>query len=348
MDFLERIYLMNSVRHWLLALGTALIIFILFKVIQGILFHWLASLFPKSRASELSARLTRKTKPVILIIWSLYIGTLFLTLSPRVTTWARTLTLITFFVQVGIWSDALISFWLSRYQEEHVEEKADQVTTYTALGFIIRLALFSLLILLALDNIPGVEATTLITSLGIGGIAVALAVQSILTDLFASLSISLDKPFVIGDLISVGEFRGKVENIGLKTTRISSLSGEQIVISNSDLLSSRIRNYRHMTQRRVTLTVGVAAETPYEKMLRIPNILEEIISAQEDVRFDRAHFSNYGDFSLDFDVLYHVLNANFSKYMETKQNINLEILRRFKEEGITMPYPTQHIYLTKE
>ncbi|MFO7917684.1 MAG: mechanosensitive ion channel family protein [Anaerolineae bacterium] len=348
MNLLGRIYLMNPVQRWLMALGAALMSFILFNVIQGTFFHWLANLFPKSRVGDLSGRLARKTKTIILIIWSLYIGTLFLTLSSRVTTWTRTLALIAFFIQVGIWSDAFISSWLTHYQEEHAEEEAEQVTTYTALGFVVRFALFSLLTLLALDNIPGVEATALITSLGIGGVAIALAVQNILGDLFASLSISLDKPFMIGDLIGIGDFRGRVENIGLKTTRISSLSGEQIVISNSDLLNSRIRNYRHMTQRRVSLTIGVACETPYEKMKKIPNILEEIISTQEDVRFDRAYFSSYGDFSFDFDILYHVLTSDFSKHMEIKQNINLEILRRLEEEGITMPYPTQHIFLTEK
>ncbi len=346
MAFLERTYLMNSVRSWLLALSAGLISFILFKIIQGILVQRLARLFPKSKASDLTSTLSTKTKTVIFIIWSLYVSTLFLTLSPHVSTWARTTAFIAFFLQVAIWGDALISFWLAHYQEEHTEEEAEQVTTYTALGFVIRLVLFSLLILMALDNIPGVEATALITSLGIGGIAIALAVQNMLGDLFASLSISLDKPFIIGDLISIGDFRGRVKHIGLKTTRLSSLAGEQIVISNSDLLNSRIRNYRHMTERRVSLTIGVACETPYEKVQKIPCMLEEIIGAQQDVRFDRAYFSSYGEFSFDFDVLYHVLTSDFSTHMEVKQSINLAILKRFEEEGIIMPYPTQHVYLT--
>ena len=348
MAFLQRTYLMNSLQSWLFALGAALVSFILFKIIKGILFRRLINLFPESTTIDLSHQLSTKTKTFILIVWSLYIGTLFLKLSPRVTNWARTLALIAFFAQVGIWSNALISSWLARYQKEHAEEEAEQVTTYTALGFILRFVLFSLLILLALDNIPGIEATALITSLGIGGVAVALAVQNILGDLFASLSISLDKPFVIGDLIGIGDFRGRVENIGLKTTRISSLSGEQIIVSNSDLLNSRIRNYKHMTERRVSFTIGIACETPYEKVKEIPGILEEIISAQDNVRFDRAYFSSYGNFTFDFDVLYHVLDADFSTHMKAKQNINLEILKRFEEEGITMPYPTQHVYLTEE
>lgn len=348
MALLGQTFLMNSLRSWLFALGASLMIFILLKIIQGTLFHRIASLFAKNRISDLTSRLCRKTKTIVLIIWSMYFGTQFLTLSPFVGKWVRAIAFMAFFLQVAIWGDAFVSFWLTRYQEEHGEEEAEQVTTYTALGFIIRFALFSLLILVALDNVPGVEATALITSLGIGGIAVALAVQNILGDLFASLSISLGKPFAIGDTIGAGDFRGKVEKIGLKTTRISSLSGEEIVISNSDLLNSRIRNYRHMTQRRVAFTIGVACETPYEKMKKIPDILEEIISAQDDVRFDRAYFSSYGKFSFDFDILYHVLNSDLSTHMKAKQDINLAILRRFEEEGIAMPYPTQRIYLTDE
>lgn len=348
MAFLDRTYLMNSVQSWLLALGATAVSFVVLKIIKGILLLHLRNLFPESRAVDLTRRLSRNTKTFALSLWSLYVGTLFLTLSPRVTNWTRTIALMALFAQIAIWGDGVISFWLAKYQEEYGEDRAGEVTTYTALGFIVRFALFSLLILLALDNVPGVEATALITSLGIGGVAVALAVQNVLGDLFASLSISLDKPFVIGDLIAVGDFRGRVENIGLKTTRISSLSGEQIIVSNSDLLDSRIRNYEHMTERRVSFTIGIACETPFEKVQKIPDMLEEIVTAQEQVRFDRAYFSAYGEFTFDFDVLYHVLNSDFSTHMEAKQSINLAILKRFEAEGIIMPYPTRHLYLTKE
>ena len=184
----------------------------------------------------------------------------------------------------------MISFWLSCYEKEHMAEDASRVTTARALSIIARLILMVIIVLLALDNIPGVEASALLGSLGITGIAVALAVQNVLSDLFASLSIALDRPFVIGDFIIVGDDSGTVEHIGLKSTRIRSLSGEQLVVSHNDLLSSRVRNYGRMTDRRVVFSVGVASETPSEKLGKIPSIIQEIIETQGQTRIERAHF----------------------------------------------------------
>jgi small-conductance mechanosensitive channel len=174
-----------------------------------------------------------------------------------------------------------------------------------------------------------------------------LAVQNVLGDLFASLSIVLDEPFVIGDFITVEEYMGTVEHIGLKTTRVRSLTGEQLVFSNSDLLDSRIRNYGRMADRRVSFTLGVACETPYEKLVEIPAIVQEIVEAQPQTRFGRAHFESYGDFSLDYEIVYYMLTSDYDVFMDTQQAINLQILRRFAEEGIQLPYPTQTVFVAK-
>jgi small-conductance mechanosensitive channel len=170
-------------------------------------------------------------------------------------------------------------------------------------------------------------------------------VQNVLSDLFASLSIVLDKPFVIGDFIIVDDLLGSVEYIGLKTTRIRSLSGEQIVFSNTDLLNARIRNFKRMYQRRAAFTFGVTYQTPYEQLATIPQMVRDIIEDQDAASFDRAHFFRYGASSLEFEVVYHVLDPDYNRYMDIQQAINLELFRRFEAEGISFAYPTQTLYL---
>jgi small-conductance mechanosensitive channel len=215
------------------------------------------------------------------------------------------------------------------------------------LSFVGKVILWAVAVLLALDNLPGIQVDTLIASLGVGGVAVALAVQNVLGDLFASLSIVLDEPFVIGDSISVGEYVGTVEHIGLKSTRVRSLTGEQLVFSNADLLDSRIRNYGRMDERRASFSLGVANETPYAKLVEIPAIVQEIVEAQPYARFGRAHLKEFGDFALNHEIVYYLLTSDYTVFMDTQQAINLEILRRFAEEEIELPYPTQTVQLAR-
>ncbi len=196
-----------------------------------------------------------------------------------------------------------------------------------------------IVVLLALDNL-GVKITPMLTGLGIGGIAVALAVQNILSDLFGSLTIILDKPFVIGDAITVGDKSGTVERIGIKTTRVRAQSGEQLVFANSDLLTSRVQNFKRMQERRIAFTIGVAYETPPEKVKAIPAIIRAAIERNEKVRMDRCHFKSLGSYSLDFESVYFVLSPDYQLYMNIQQAINLELLERFAAEGISFAYPT--------
>ena len=189
------------------------------------------------------------------------------------------------------------------------------------------------------------DFTGILAGLGIGGLALALAVQNILGDLFASLSIVLDKPFVVGDFLAVGEHLGSVEKIGLKTTRLRSLSGEQLVFSNTDLLNSRVRNFGRMFERRVVFTLGVTYQTPRDKLKLIPRIIREAVEAQQNTRFDRSHFSQYGDFSLNFESVYYVLSRDYNQYMDIQQSIYLAIHEGFEAEGIEFAYPTQTLFL---
>jgi len=201
-------------------------------------------------------------------------------------------------------------------------------------------------LLMALENF-GVNITTFITGLGVGGVAVALAVQNILGDLFASLSIVLDKPFVIGDSLAVGEFQGTVEHVGLKTTRLRSLGGEQLIFSNGELTKSRMRNYGRMAERRVVFKIGVTYDTPREKLAQIPAWIKQIITEQPQTRVDRSHFAAYGDFALTFETVYYVLSPDYNTYMDIQQTINLKIHERFEKEGIEFAFPTQTLILER-
>ena len=221
------------------------------------------------------------------------------------------------------------------------------MTTITFLGFVARLLLWIIVLLLILDNL-GVNITGLVAGLGIGGIAVALALQNILGDLFASLSIVLDKPFVIGDFVVVDSLSGTIEHIGLKTTRIRSLSGEQLIFSNNDLLKSRVHNYKRMSERRIVFSFGVVYQTPLEKLKAIKEIVSDIITKEEKARLDRVHFKEYGDSSLNFEVVYFVNDPDYNIYMDVQEAINLEIFRRFQEEGIEFAYPTRTLFIQNE
>jgi len=181
--------------------------------------------------------------------------------------------------------------------------------------------------------------------MGIGGIAVALAVQGLLADLFASFSMYFDRPFDIGDFIIIDSYLGVVKKIGLRTTRIKSLGGEQIIFSNGDIVKSRIRNYARMEERRVVFSFGIEYNIPAEKVEKAAEIAKEIIKETPDTRLDRVHFKDYGNFSLNFEAVYYVLKPDYTLYMDCQHAINLQLYRRFEQEGIPFAFPTQTIHL---
>ncbi len=204
-----------------------------------------------------------------------------------------------------------------------------------------------LAVIILLDNL-GYKVSTLIAGLGIGGVAVAIAAQALLKDFFSYFSIVFDRPFKLGDFIIIGDFMGTVEHIGIKTTRIRSLGGEQVIFSNTDLTDSRVRNYKLMERRRVLFRLGVTYQTPSNKLQEIPKIIENIIKNTKDAAFDRAHFFSYGDFSLIFEIVYFALNPDYNKYMDIQQEINFAIKENFEKRGIEFAYPTQTLYINKE
>ncbi|WP_203329095.1 mechanosensitive ion channel family protein [Candidatus Laterigemmans baculatus] len=310
------------------------------------------------QASRLAARTTsvwddaavdalRETRTWFIVAVAAFCGSLMLGLPARTQEVLQVIIVLVLLLQAGFWGNSLIGAAVRRYTEQKSVADPAAAMTLSALAVLGKILLFVVLVLLALDNL-GVDITALIAGLGIGGIAVALAVQNILGDLLASLSIVFDKPFVPGDFITVGDKMGTVQSIGLKTTRLTSLSGEQLVFSNNDLLQSRIQNYKRMRERRVVFAIGVTYETPRSLLTTIPQVLREAVEQQEETRFDRAHFKSFGDFSLNFEVVYYVLTPDFARYMDIQQAINLAIHERFETLGVEFAYPTQLLYVKQE
>ncbi|MFP6626804.1 MAG: mechanosensitive ion channel family protein [Deltaproteobacteria bacterium] len=357
MDWLEIVYLGNSARAWLAAaLGGALCLVAL-EVVKGQAVKRLSLLARRTESGvdDVLVAMLGATRLVAIIAVSVYVATLLVELpTPAQRLVGMALTLILTF-QVAVWGNVLISTWLARRfgppatagdQSGEDSGAMDTVvgTGYGALGFLARLALWSVLLLMALDNL-GIEVRTLVAGLGVGGIAIALAVQSILGDVFCSLSIILDKPFEIGDFIIVGEQRGTVEHIGIKTTRLLSLRGEQIVFANSDLVNSRIQNFKRMDERRILTSFGVTYQTTSDKLESIPGLVTGVLERVDMARLDRIHFQSYGDSSLVFELVYYVGSSDYADYMNVQQEINLELFRTFEREKIEFAYPTQTLYL---
>ena len=348
-EFFDQEFFRNSVKTWGSALGVTILTVIVLRIIRGVFAAKISKLAQKTVTSldDLVVDVLRRTKFFFALVVSLYAGSSILTLPSAVVEIAEIIVVLSLLLQVGFWGNAIISFWLNRVVQSKMEQDAAAATTLTALGFLGRLILWSVVLLMALDNV-GVNITGLATTIGIGGIAIALAVQNILGDLFASLTIVLDKPFVIGDFIIVDQYLGTVERIGIKTTRIRSLSGEQLIFSNNDLLKSRIRNYKRMFERRVVLEVGITYQTPLEKVKLASRIIRDSIEAQEKARFDRAHFKAFGDSALNYEAVFYVKSPDYNAYMDTQEAINLEIMRRFREEGIEFAFPTRTLFLQHE
>jgi len=227
-------------------------------------------------------------------------------------------------------------------QEERIDTSVIDILTKILKG-----ALWGIALVIVLSNF-GYDVSALIAGLGIGGIAIAFALQNILADIFASFSIYFDRPFQTGDFIALGDDKGTVKKIGIKSTRIQTLQGEELVVSNKELTETRVRNYKRMEKRRVVFDFGVTYETPTEKLKRIPDIIKEIIDKAELAEIDRVHFKEFGDFSLNFEVVYYLNSRDYQDYMNTQQEINFAIKERFEQEGIEMAYPTQTIFINKK
>ena len=343
------------VRDVVTALGVFVLVFLIVWLLQLLLRR---RLLPKRTAeAEQGAErrtlravvspLIRNTSQLFVLVVAFYAAMAVSGLAhDKLREWLWTILILAFYFQLGIWANAGVVDFFNRKRTRKEREDPSAVTGYGLLLFFIRVGIWMIVGVSVLTYFK-YPVAGLIGALGVGGIAVAFAVQNILSDVFSSMAIILDKPFRVGDFIVAGDTIGVIEHIGVKTTRINSLSGERVVMSNTNLLGSCIRNYKHMRERRVVFKIGVVYQTPADKLERIPGIIAEIVRAQPRARFDRAHFFEYGDFSLVFEIVYYVYGADYAAYMDTQQAINLGIYRRFQEEGVSFAYPTQELILRR-
>ena len=349
MQIFETVVAGNTLLAWLISVLMALILFVVLKFGIGVAHRRVAAVakLTTTRVDDVVAAVLGNTKAFLLLLFAVFFASLTLQLSPQVRGIVGSFAALALLIQAGLWGSTALRAGMREYAEHRLSEDPAALTKMNAVGFVARVVLWSVILLLVLDNF-GIDITALVAGLGIGGIAVALAAQNILGDLFASLTIVLDKPFVLKDFLIVNEFLGSVEHIGLKTTRLRSLSGEQLVFSNSDLLNSRIRNYGRMFERRIVFGVGVVYQTPRDKLEKIPDIIRTAIESQEKTRFDRAHFKEFGAYSLNFEAVYYVLDPAYGSYMDTQQAINFFIHERFEAEQIEFAYPSQTLFVIKE
>jgi small-conductance mechanosensitive channel len=341
-EILQASFYGNTTLNWGIALGASTAIAVAAMVGKPLLIRHFEERAKRTRTQvdDALVHALKATQVWLIAALALSIGSHGLILPAEGAQALGSVATVALFVQVGLWLNALLGFWLTSSRSRAMATNASAATSLSALGLLGQLLLWTLILLLVLDNL-GVDVTTLIAGLGIGGIAVALAVQNILGDLFASLSIVIDKPFVIGDFIIVDNYMGTVEHVGLKTTRIRSLDGEQIIFSNGDLLKTRMRNYKRMYERRVVFPFRVAYETPPEQLELIPDIVRKLIEGHKNTRFERSHFYRFGESSLDFETVFWVLTPDYNVYMDIQQALNLQLMRELLKLGIAFALPTQ-------
>ncbi len=335
----------NTTKELFLAAGVALATLIVLLVIRAIISSRIASFAAKTRirGDDLVAAIVRRTSWVFLLIVSFYPASHFVHISENVRAAHGQLLILALIFQAAMWANGIITFMV-KVPEDATEKQQATARLLQSIGFLCRLGIWAVAGLFALANL-GVEIGVLLAGGTVGGLAIAFAFQSILKDLFSSLSIILDKPFEVGDYLVVGDMSGTVERVGLQSTRMKSLTGEQLVFHNADLVSSRIRNYKHMKERRIAFTIGVTYGTPSEQLAAIPGMVEKIIDLEETARFDRCHFKTFAASSLDFDIVYYMKVTEFAAYLDVQQRINLGLVRKFEEEKIEFAYPTQTIFL---
>ncbi len=347
-NFLNITFLGNSVQKYLTALIVLIIGIIIVIIFKKIVLARIKKWTEKTKTTIDDFLIASVQKSVIPLLYYgiFYIAFTSLNLSTEVFTIFKKLSiiLVIFFSLRIIVSATNYSFNLFLRKRGASEIRQKEIRGITTL---ISFLIWVLGLVFLLDNL-GINVSAVIAGLGIGGIAIALAAQAVLADLFSYFVIFFDRPFEIGDFIVVGDKAGAIEYIGIKTTRIRALGGEELVFSNRELTNSIIHNYKKMERRRVVFHIGVIYQTTAEQLKEIPGLVKEIIESQTDVTFDRAHFYNYGDSSLDFEFVYYVIGADYTKYMDIQQAINLKIFEEFEKRGIEFAYPTRTLFLSKD
>lgn len=345
---MSTIFLNNTLASYLRAILVILTVYILINFFDRILLNRISRLFEKYSSSfaELFEEITEKrVYPLIYFLTFYIIFAQLRTIALLDNIIRIILIILTVIFTVLVLQDVLTYIIKKYWDKKQKSEEQQKLLSITLIA--VRIIIWSIALLFILDNL-NIQITGLITGLGIGGIAVAFAAQNILNDLFNYFTIFFDKPFDIGDFVIVGNYKGSIEHIGVKTTRIRSLSGEQLIISNTDLVNSRVNNYKRMERRRINFSFGVTYDTSLEKLKQIPEIIENIIKEVEGTEFDRAHFSEYAEFSLLFQVVYYVTDSDYKVYMDIQQKINYRLYEELEKLGVEFAFPTQTIHLSEK
>lgn len=347
-NIMQQVILGNRVLDYSLFFGFVLMGMLFIRILKSVILNRLKKWAEKTATTmdDFLISIAEKTLLPLFYFGVFYLGFGYLTLNPALrrtadVLWIVLLTIFTLRFLVSIIDYALEAYWLKKEQDKTKQKSLKGILV------VIKVVIWGVGITFLLDNL-GFRISAVIAGLGIGGVAVALAAQAVLGDLFSYFSIFFDRPFEVGDFIIIGDYLGSIEHIGIKTTRLRSLSGEQLIFSNTDLTNSRVRNYKRMEKRRVVFKLGVTYQTSLAQLKEIPGIIASIIKNTEDAVFDRAHFFSYADFSLVFEVVYYVIGSEYNKYMDIQQIINFAIKEEFEKREIEFAYPTQTLYVQSQ
>ncbi len=340
----------NSVREYLIVFGVFVLSIIVLKFFKYVIVKKLKALIDHTRTEldDLIINVIDSLGWPLYLLLALYLGCQFIQLPELLEKAIYYLFLISVVYYLVKGFQRIINYVFERFikREEEKQGKEFDPSVIRLLNKIAKIVLWLVAIIIILQNL-GYNISTLVAGLGIGGIAIAFALQNILGDIFSSFSIYLDKPFQVGDFIIVSNDMGVVKKIGIKSTRIQTLQGEELVVSNKELTETRVHNYKKMEKRRIVFTFGVLYETPTEKIKKIPALIKDIIDKVDLAEIDRVHFKAFGDFSLNFEVVYYLNSSDYNQYMDTQQEINLAIKEQFEKEGIIFAYPTQTVFINK-
>ncbi|MBD3299979.1 MAG: mechanosensitive ion channel [Candidatus Moranbacteria bacterium] len=352
MPFLNQSLWGNTYEKYFISLFIFIGLMILLKIFKSLVLIKIKKLSQKTQNDfdDFLVKVIEDIKTVFFIITALYVSFQFLTFNSAVDRVVFVIFLVTFIVQVILVIQEFIDYAIQKFFEKNGEiNEIERKNREAVVKFAINLAKASLWIVgavLVLSNL-GINVTSLITGLGIGGIAIALAIQSILGDLFSSLSILSDKPFQVGDFISTGQESGTVKKIGIKTTRVTTLDGDELVIPNKNLTESRVHNFKKIKKRRGSFDFGITYETSRKKLEKIPQKIEEIINNIDKLEIERVTFKEFGDSSLVFNAVFYIDSPDYGLYMKKRQVINFKIMEYFEKEGIEFAYPTRTVFLRK-
>ncbi|MDA0771896.1 MAG: mechanosensitive ion channel family protein [Cyanobacteria bacterium] len=346
-ELLNQEFFGNTIEQYLYAIGIFIGLLILFRIFRKIILGRLRKIAAATPThfDDTLVEILDAIHPRFYDLTALYFASHSLILAQFLNKGIRGIFLGLFMIQLINASQKILEYFLIKALKNNQTNEADQMV-FSGLSLFIKIGLWAVGILLFLSNM-GVNVTSLTASMGIGGIAIALAVQNILGDIFSSFSIYFDKPFAVGDFITVGEHMGTVKKIGMKSTRLEALQGEEIVISNKELTSARVQNFKKMNKRRIPFTIGVTYETSLDKCKQIPEIIKTIFSEVDNADLDRVNFKEFAAYSLNFEIVYYHLSGDYIEYMRIREIINLKIKEEFEKASIDMAFPTQTVIVEK-